>query len=174
MPRPKISTNLSFCANTTPTNCSGSTRSTTHCNQADAQPSTRFCGQETQLSPRAALTAFKPSRCDSLRLVLMLCLPKPSASRGQRSTQNTKKPSCRTSLKNTLFTVQCAHDKWLTNENWLNNRCVLCAPACSHSSLCCLRLHLSTPPSHHNLPSFVMNFAAAGSAKVTSSPHLST
>ena len=73
-----------------------------------------FCGRETSSGPRAALAAIKLSRCDSLRLVLMLCLPKPSASRGQRSTQNTK-TSHAENHENTP--VQCAHDKWLTNEN---------------------------------------------------------
>ena len=56
----------------------------------------------------------------------MLCLPKPSASRGQRSTQNTK-TSHAERHENTL--VQCAHDKWLRKENWLNNRCVFMGPS---------------------------------------------
>ena len=103
-----------LCQYNTSTICSGSTRTTIHCNQTHAQPSTRFCGRETSRGPRAALAAIKLSRCDSLRLVLMLCLPKPSASRGQRSTQNTK-TSHAENHENTP--VQCAHDKWLTNEN---------------------------------------------------------
>ena len=114
MLRVNISTNMSFSANTTPTICTGSTRTTIHCNQTHAQPSTRFCGRETSRGPRAALAAIKLSRCDSLRLVLMLCLPKPSASRGLRSTQNTK-TSHAENHENTP--VQCAHDKWMTNEN---------------------------------------------------------
>ena len=90
MPRVNISTNISFSANTTPTICSGSTRTTTHCNQTHAQPSNRFCCRETWLCLRAVLAASKLSRCDSLRLVLVLCLPTSSPSRGQRSTQNTR------------------------------------------------------------------------------------
>ena len=110
MLRVNISTKQKLlCQYNTPTICSGSTRITIHCNQTHAQPSTRFCGRETSRGFRAALAAIKLSRCDSMRLVLMLCLPKPSASRGQRSTQNTK-TSHAENHENTLFNVHMTSD----------------------------------------------------------------
>ena len=72
------------------------------------------------------MTAFKPSRFDSLRLVFVLCLPKPSASRGRRSTRNTKTPHAE---RHENTPGQFAHDKWLTNEIWLNIRCVFMRPS---------------------------------------------
>ena len=153
-PKTERNATCQHCQYHTTTICSGSTRTTIHCNQTHAQPSTRFCGRETSRGPRAALAAIKLSRCDSLRLVLMLCLPKPSASRGQRSTQNTKTSHAENHENNS---VQCAHDKWLTNENWLNNRCVLCEEK--------IALVYAT---------FAVHLAAVGSVKVTSSPNVST